>query len=73
INFHMKRALNEKTINYPLVLIHGSRDSTVSKTDMAAWARYTSAHIGLHTVSSDHFFINHQPKEVADIVNQQLA
>lgn len=73
INFHMKRALKEKTINYPLVLIHGSRDSTVSKTDIAAWARYTSAHIGLHTVSSDHFFINHQPKEVADIVNQQLA
>jgi surfactin synthase thioesterase subunit len=69
----MKRALKEKTINYPLVLTHGSRDSTVSKTDMAAWARYTSAHIGLHTVSSDHFFINHQPKEVADIVNQQLA
>ena len=35
-------------------------------------ARY-KARISVYTVSSDHFFINHQPKEVADIVNQQLA
>jgi len=72
INFYMKQALLDKKIDFPLVLIHGNQDRTASRANMEVWARFTHSQISLHTVSSDHFFINHLPKDVATIINSLL-
>lgn len=72
INYHMKRYLLPKQSVSELVLIYGRQDKTMSKEDILAWENYTCGGIDIHFVDSDHFFIRHIPKVVANIIHARI-
>ncbi|WP_350306569.1 thioesterase II family protein [Photorhabdus viridis] len=73
LNYHMKHYLRQKHSVSELVLIHGQKDKTMSKEDMLAWENYTCGGVDIHLVDSDHFFIQHIPQVVADIIHTRIA
>jgi len=57
----------------PITVLGGEEDNQVSLRALEGWVEQTTGDFRLHMLPGDHFFINHAPLKVLDVVNKTLT
>jgi medium-chain acyl-[acyl-carrier-protein] hydrolase len=57
----------------PVTVLGGSEDDQVSDMELGGWTEQTTGDFRLYSLPGDHFFINHVPLKVLDIIDKTLS
>ena len=58
--------LNEPVINTPIYAIMGNKELKVK--EISNWAKFTKSHFNCEIMDGDHFFIQHHPEKIVQII-----
>jgi surfactin synthase thioesterase subunit len=59
-------------LEWPIHVLAGSADPTVTHADLEAWQAHTTGACTIHALPGDHFFIHHATAQVLRIVEGRL-
>ena len=62
-----------ETFSIPLKVAGGTRDKPIPKSDLEAWARYTSADFSTKMFEGDHFYLHHAENALLPWLNGVLS
>jgi medium-chain acyl-[acyl-carrier-protein] hydrolase len=71
-NVELRELIDRDPLSCPVVALEGSNDEETNDTDLAEWAKHTTARFAKYSLDGDHFFI-HCNDAAVGAVRQELS